>query len=40
MTYTELLQKIRDYTEVGSTVLSDTILMVLFKMLNLEYLEM
>ena len=26
MTYTELLQKIRDYTEVGSTVLSDTIL--------------
>ena len=25
MTYTELLQKIRDYTEVGSTVLSDTI---------------
>jgi hypothetical protein len=24
MTYTELLQKIRDYTEVGSTVLSDT----------------
>jgi len=26
MTYTELLQKIRDYTEVGSSVLSDTIL--------------
>ena len=26
MTYAELLQKIRDYTEVGSTVLSDTIL--------------
>jgi len=26
MTYTELLQKIRDYTEVGSAVLSDTIL--------------
>ena len=26
MTYTELLQKIRDYAEVGSTVLSDTIL--------------
>ena len=25
MTYTELLQKIRDYTEVGSKVLSDTI---------------
>ncbi len=26
MTYTELKQKIRDYTEVGSSVLSDTIL--------------
>ena len=25
MTYTELVQKIRDYTEVTSTVLSDTI---------------
>jgi len=25
MTYTELLQKIRDYTEVGSTVLTDSI---------------
>ena len=25
MTYAELVQKIRDYTEVGSTVLSDTI---------------
>ena len=26
MTYDELKTKIRDYTEVGSTVLSDTIL--------------
>ena len=25
MTYAELVQKIRDYTEVGSTVLTDTI---------------
>ena len=25
MTYTELVQKIRDYTEVTSTVLTDTI---------------
>ena len=25
MTYTELVQKIRDYTEVSSTVLTDTI---------------
>jgi len=26
MTYAELVQKIRDYTEVDSTVLSDTII--------------
>ncbi len=26
MTYAELLQKVRDYTEVGSTVLTDSII--------------
>jgi len=38
MTYTELLQKIRDYTEVDANVFTSTIIDLL-KMLNLEFLE-
>ena len=40
MTYAELVQQIRDYTEVDSNVLTSTIEMDLLKMLNGEYLEM
>ena len=40
MTYAELVQKIRDYTETDSNVLTATIVMVLLKMRNGEYIEM
>ena len=40
MTYAELVQKIRDYTEVDSNVLTRYYRMVIIEMQNLEYLEM
>jgi hypothetical protein len=39
MSYAELLQKVRDYTEVDSNVLTSTIVDGFIEMLNLEYLE-
>ncbi len=40
-TYSELVTQIRNYTEVDSNVLSDTIvLMILLNMQKIEYLEM
>jgi hypothetical protein len=40
MTYAELVQKIRDYTEVDSNVLTSTIVDGIIVMQNLEYIEM